>query len=53
MSRIENAAVDSRALPDEELEAVNGGDSKPKGGGVFSVTMYTESAKLNLQQIDA
>jgi hypothetical protein len=51
--RIENAAADPRALRDEDLKTVTGGESKPKGGGVFSVTMYTESVKLNLQQVDA
>jgi hypothetical protein len=29
--RIENAAADARALRDEELNAVSGGESKPKG----------------------
>jgi hypothetical protein len=29
--RIENTAADSRALRDEELKTVSGGDSKPKG----------------------
>jgi hypothetical protein len=29
--RIENAAADPHALRDEELNAVSGGDSKPKG----------------------
>jgi hypothetical protein len=52
MRRIENDA-DARALRAEELDAVNGGESKPKGGGVSSVTMYTESVKLNLQQVNA
>jgi hypothetical protein len=32
MSRIETATADSRELRDEELQAVTGGDSKPKGG---------------------
>jgi hypothetical protein len=33
MTRIENAAADSGALRDEELSAVTGGESKPKGSG--------------------
>jgi hypothetical protein len=36
MTRIENETADPRALRAEELDAVTGGESKPKGypGGV-------------------
>ena len=53
MSRIENATADPRALRDEELDAVNGGDSKPKGGSGFSVTIYVESMKFGIKAYDA
>jgi hypothetical protein len=39
MSGIENADADSRALRDEDLKTVTGGESKPKGGGVSGVTL--------------
>jgi hypothetical protein len=33
VTRIESAAADPRALREQELDAVTGGESKPKGTG--------------------
>ena len=53
MTTIDNAAADPRALREQELDAVNGGDSKPKVGSGFSVTMYVENMRFNIQDYDA
>jgi hypothetical protein len=50
MSRIEDAAARPRALRDEELDAVNGGDSKLKR---FSVELYVEKMTFNIKEYDA
>ena len=33
VNRSENATADSRALREKDLDAVTGGESKPKGSG--------------------
>jgi hypothetical protein len=52
MSRIENEA-DARALRAEELDAVNGGDSKPSRIKRFSTEMYVERMEFNIKEYDA
>jgi hypothetical protein len=53
MSRIENDAVGPRALCDEQLDAVSGGESKPKGGGGFNIKFYTEQMTFDIREYDA